>query len=61
MAILAAVMPIRRLRIAGPGTAQDIFAIGIAHHRVIDLRYDLLCCNLDHLATPAATPLPEGR
>src|SRR5262249_55296720 len=60
MAVLAAIIAVRRLWIAGAGPAQDVFSIGVAHQAVIDLCQHLLRRYLDYLATPAASPLPES-
>src|SRR5215813_9203955 len=60
MAVLAAIIPIRRLRVAGSGAAQDVFSIRIAHQDIVELCQHLLRRHLDHLATPADPPLPEG-
>src|SRR5215510_13415613 len=60
MTVLTTVIAVRRLWIAGAGTAQDIFSIRIAHQDVIDLCQHLLRRDLDYLATPAGLPLPES-
>src|SRR5262245_13271851 len=60
MAVLAAIITVRRLRVASAGAAQDVFSIRIAHQDIVDLCQHLLRRHLNHLTTPAGPPLPEG-
>src|SRR4029453_11024329 len=60
MAVLAAIITIRRVRVAGAGAAQDVFSKRIGPQDIVDLCQHLLRRHLDHLATPADPSFPEG-